>query len=265
MTKNQFEEIKGIDENGAEYWAAHELAEILEYTEYRNFLKVIEKAKEACLNSNQDIHNHFVDADEMVHIGSGAERKVQRVYLSRYACYLIVQNSDPTKVVVAKGQSYFAIQTKRQEDSDMLIEDNKRVVLREEIKKHNTSLSKTASFAGVEDYAIFQNAGYRGLYGGLITQDIHKRKRLKKSQKILDHMGSEEMAANLFKATQTEAKIKRESIRGQGNVSEAHFTVGQKVRNTIKKIGGTMPEDLPTTDSIGKAQTRIKKAKKILK
>ena len=191
------------------------------------------------------IHNHFVEATDMVEIGSGAEKNVETVYLSRYACYLIVQNSDPTKVVVAKGQTYFAIQTHRQETADNLVEDNKRVFLREEIKKHNTSLTKTAKSAGVQNYAIFQNAGYRGLYGGLTMQDIHKRKRLTKSQQILDHMNSEELAANLFRATQTDAKIRRENIKGEGNANFAHFEVGQKVRNTITNIGGTMPENLP--------------------
>jgi DNA-damage-inducible protein D len=265
MTKNQFEEIKGVDENGAEYWSARELADVLEYSKYINFLKVIEKAKEACKNSKQDIHSHFADVGHMITAGKGAQREVKDVFLSRYACYLIVQNSDPRKVVVAKGQSYFAIQTKRQEDSDKLIEDNKRVFLREEVKKHNMSLTKTARVAGVGNYAIFQNAGYKGLYGGLLSQDIHKIKRLKKSQKILDHMNSEELAANLFKATQTEAKIKRENIKGQGNANDAHFDIGRKVRNTIKKIGGTMPENLPSMDSISKAKTRIKKAGKKLK
>jgi DNA-damage-inducible protein D len=177
-----------------------------------------------------------------------------------------VQNSDPTKVVVAKGQTYFAIQTHRQETADNLIEDNNRVKLREEMKKHNTHLVQTASGAGVENFAIFQNAGYKGLYGGLTMQDIHSRKKLEKTQKILDHMGSEELAANLFRATQTDAKIKREGIRGQMNANLAHYEVGQKVRNTIASLGGTMPEKLPTPDAIGKAQTRINKqgkAKKI--
>ncbi len=265
MTKNQFEEIKGVDENGVEYWSARELVEVLEYSKYLNFLKVIEKAKESCKNSKQDINSHFADVGHMVQVGSGAKREVEDVFLSRYACYLIMQNADPRKVVVAKGQSYFAIQTKRQEDADTLIEDNKRVFLREEIKKHNTSLTKTAASAGVENYAIFQNAGYQGLYGGLISKDIHKKKKLKKSQKILDHMGSEELAANLFKATQTEAKIKREDIKGQSKANDAHFSVGRKVRNTIKKIGGTMPERLPSTDSISKAKTRLKKSDKKLK
>jgi len=260
MKENLFETIKRSDENG-EYWSSRELAKVLEYTDYRNFLSAINKAKIACENSGEVIHNHFVDANEMVQIGSGAEKSIDTIYLSRYACYLIVQNSDPTKVVVAKGQTYFAIQTRLQENTDSLIEDNNRVFLREEMKKHNTSLMKTASMAGVESFAIFQNAGYQGLYGGLTMQDIHSKKKLKKSQKILDHMNSEELAANLFRATQTEAKIKRENIKGQGNASFAHLEVGQKVRNTIANLGGTMPENLPTPDAIGKAQTRIKKMK----
>lgn len=265
MRENQFETIKKLDNNNAEYWSSRELANVLEYPDYRKFLNVIEKAKIACENSGEVIHNHFVHADEMVQIGSGAERSVDTVYLSRYACYLIVQNSDPTKVVVAKGQTYFAIQTHRQEKTDSLVEDNKRVFLREEMKKHNKSLMQTASVAGVESYAIFQNSGYKGLYGGLNMRDIQDRKNLKKSQQILDHMGSEELAANLFRATQTEAKIKRENIQGQGNANLTHYHVGQKVRNTIENLGGTMPENLPTPDGIGKAKTRIKKTEKVKK
>ncbi|MFA5751224.1 MAG: DNA damage-inducible protein D [Candidatus Paceibacterota bacterium] len=261
MKENIFELIKRLDDDGKEYWSSRELAKVLEYTDYRNFLAVIEKAKMACENSGEVINNHFVEANEMVQIGSGAEKPVETIYLSRYACYLIVQNSNPTKVVVAKGQTYFAIQTRRQEKSDSLIEDNNRVFLREEMKKHNTSLMKTASTAGVESFAIFQNHGYKGLYGGLTMQDIHTKKKLKKNQKILDHMSSEELAANLFRATQTEAKIKRENIKGQGNANLAHYYVGQKVRNTIHYLGGTMPEELPAMDGINKAQTRLKKAK----
>ncbi len=262
MKENQFETIKHIDDNGSEYWSSRDLAKTLEYSDYRKFLNVIKKAKIACENSGEVIHNHFVHVDEMVKIGSGAERPVDTIFLSRYACYLIVQNSDPTKVVVAKGQTYFAIQTRRQETADNLVEDNKRVFLREEIKKHNTSLTKTAKGAGVQNYAIFQNAGYRGLYGGLTVQDIHKKKKLSKSQQILDHMNSEELAANLFRATQTDAKIRRENIKGEDNANLAHFEVGQKVRNTIRNIGGTMPENLPVPDGIGKAKMRIKKGKK---
>lgn len=265
MKENQFETIKRLDEDGKEYWSSRDLAKVLEYADYRNFLTVVNKAKIACENSGEVIHNHFVDANEMVQIGSGAEKPVETIFLSRYACYLVMQNSDPTKVVVAKGQTYFAIQTRRQENTDNLIEDNKRVFLREEMKKHNTELMHTASQAGVESFAIFQNAGYKGLYGGMTMQKLHEKKNLKKSQKILDHMNSEELAANLFRATQTDAKIKRENIKGQGNANLAHFEVGQKVRNTITALGGTMPEELPTPDGVGKAQTRIKKSKKVKK
>ena len=234
MKENQFEAIKKIDANGNEYWSSRDLAKVLEYVDYRHFLAVIEKAKTACENSGQVIHNHFGDTTEMVEIGSGAKRLLDTLNLSRYACYLIVQNSDPTKVVVAKGQTYFAIQTNRQEKSDGLVEDGNRVFLRDEMKKHNTNLTQTASMAGVENFAQFQNAGYKGLYGGLTMQDIHTKKKLEKSQKILDHMNSEELAANLFRATQTEAKIKREAVKGQSNANLAHYEVGQKVRNTIK-------------------------------
>jgi DNA-damage-inducible protein D len=265
MSQNQFETIKHFDENGKEYWSSRDLAKALEYADYRNFLGVIEKAKMACENSGEVIHNHFVDITEMVEIGSGAEKPVETIYLSRYACYLIVQNSDPTKMTVALGQTYFTIQTRRQEKADNLIEDNKRVFLREEMKKHNKSLSQAASMAGVENYAIFQNYGYKGLYGGLTMQDIHEHKGLKRTQQILDHMGSEELAANLFRATQTDAKIRRENIKGQINANLAHYEVGQKVRNTIQSLGGTMPENLPTPDGVNKAKTRIKKATKVKK
>ncbi len=262
MSQNQFEAIKRLDDAGREYWSARDLAGALEYADYRNFLRVIEKAEIACKNSGEVIPNHFVEATDMVPLGSGAEKEVGTLYLSRYACYLIVQNSDPTKVVVAKGQTYFAIQTRRQEKADTLIEDNKRIFLREEMKKHNKSLMQAASAAGVERFAIFQNAGYKGLYGGLTMQEIHTRKRLGKSQQILDHMGSEELAANLFRATQTDAKIRRESIKGEGKANLAHYEVGQKVRNTIRTLGGSMPEDLPTLDSVSKAHARIKKSAK---
>lgn len=265
MKENRFETIKHINEYGQEYWSSRELAKELEYLDYRKFLNVIDKAKKACENSGEVIHNHFVHMDEMVPIGSGAERPVGTIYLTRYACYLIVQNSDPTKIVVAKGQTYFAIQTRRQETSDSLIEDNNRVLLREEMKKHNTSLMRTASQAGVESFASFQNAGYKGLYGGLTMQDIHSRKKLAKNQKILDHMNSEELAANLFRATQTDAKMKRDNTKGQGNANLAHYEVGQKVRNTIQALGGTMPETLPVSDAIAKAKTRIKKSKQVKK
>ena len=232
---------------------------ILEYTEYRHFLPVVEKAKIACQNSGQRIEDHFEDILEMVGIGSGAERSVDSIKLSRYACYLIVQNADPNKTIVAQGQTYFAIQTRiaevRQmsEYQELSGEEEKRLFLRTEILKHNSLLASAAKDAGVidsKDYAIFQNWGYQGLYGGLKAKDIHQRKGLKKSQKILDHMGSTELAANLFRATQTEEKLRRENIKGKQRANQTHYEVGAKVRQTIKELGGTMPEDLPTMESI---------------
>jgi DNA-damage-inducible protein D len=268
-----FEQIKETDQNGNEYWTARKLSKILEYAEFRNFLPVIDRAKEACKNSGQLIENHFVDFHEMVVIGSGAERKMESVQLSRYACYLIVQNADPAKEIVALGQTYFAVQTRLQEIHQMQAyqqlktEEEKRVFLRRELSEHNKQLAEAAKNAGViepVDYAIFQNHGYKGLYGGLDAKDIHKRKGLKKAENILDHMGSTELAANLFRATQTEEKLKRENIKGKQRANQTHFEVGKKVRKTIEEIGGTMPENLPVADSI-KQLTPKDEAKKLKK
>ena len=258
-----FEQIKQIDENGNEFWSARDLSKALEYSEYRHFLPVIDRAKEACVNSNQQVNHHFEDVLEMISLGKTARRKVESVKLSRYACYLIVQNADPSKEVVALGQTYFAVQTRLQEISKMdeynslSSEDEKRLFLRNEMAKHNAQLAAAAKDAGVVepiDYAIFQNHGYKGLYGGLDAKAIHKKKGLKKSQQILDHMGSTELAANLFRATQTEEKLKRENIKGKFKANKTHHEVGKKVRKTIKELGGTMPEDLPTADSIKKIE-----------
>ena len=271
-----FEDLKETNETGIESWTARKLAKILEYSEYRHFLPVIEKAKEACRNSGHAVRDHFEDILGMVGIGSGAMRELPDVRLSRYACYLIVQNGDPTKPVIANGQTYFAIQTRRQELADneafqQLQEDEKRLFLRDELKEHNKQLVETAQQAGVEtnlDFAIFQNHGYKGLYGGLDAQGIHKRKGLKKSQKILDHMGSTEMAANLFRATQTEAKLRRENIKGKTKANRTHFEVGAKVRQTIKELGGDMPEDLPvpkkSAKQLGREQKKTEDAAKRL-
>lgn len=261
MVHNAFERLKKVNEYGGEYWSSRDLAKVLEYPNYSKFLNVIEKAKEACKNSGQDIHNHFSHVDEMVMIGSGAERRIDTIHLSRYGCYLIIQNSDPSKEIVALGQTYFAIQTRKQEVSDALLEDQKRVRLRDEVKKHNASLLEAAEGAGVTNYGRFQNYGYKGLYGGLDASDIHQRKQLKKSQKILDHMGSEELAANLFRATQADAKLRREGVQGEMNANLTHYHVGQKVRKTIEELGGTMPEELPTVDGVGKAEIRIRRSK----
>jgi DNA-damage-inducible protein D len=258
-----FESIKEIDENGNEYWGARKLAKVLEYSDFRNFISVIEKAKDACENSGHEVENHLVDFTEMVPIGSSAEREFASVKLSRYACYLIVQNADPSKEVVAQGQTYFAIQTRLQEIRQMeeynrlASEDEKRLFLRDEMKRHNIQLADAAKGAGVIeplDYSIFQNHGYMGLYGGLDAKGIHKNKGLKKSQNILDHMGSTELAANLFRATQTEEKLRRDNIKGKQQANKTHFDIGKKVRKTIEDIGGTMPEDLPVADSIKKLE-----------
>lgn len=266
-TMSLFESIKHFDENGVEYWTARSLWKILEYTEYRHFLPVIEKAKVACENSGQRIENHFEDILEMVEIGSGAERPLESVKLSRYACYLILQNADPSKTIVAQGQTYFAIQTRiaevqqMKEYQELSDEEEKRLFLRAELQKHNSQLASAAKNAGVidsRDYAIFQNYGYQGLYGGMTAKDIHAKKGLKKDQKILDHMGSTELAANLFRATQTEEKLRRENIKGKHKANQTHYEVGAKVRQTIKELGGTMPEDLPTVENIKKVEKRKK-------
>lgn len=266
--KSVFEQIRHIDENGLEYWSAREMAKVLEYSEYRHFLPVIEKAREACANSNNNPLDHFEDILEMIEIGKGGQREVASVKLSRYACYLIVQNADPGKEVVANGQTYFAVQTRIAEIKQMdeynclTNEDEKRLFLRNELARHNSQLADAAKDAGVVeavDYAIFQNHDYKGLYGGLDAKAIHARKGLKKSQKILDHMGSTELAANLFRATQTEEKLRRENIKGKAMANRAHYEVGKKVRQTIEELGGTMPEDLPAADSIKSLENKEKK------
>ena len=260
---NLFEQIRQVDENSNEYWLARQLAKVLEYTDFRNFIKVITKAKEACENSGQIAENHIVEANEMVTIGSGATRSMPSYKLSRYACYLIVQNADPSKEVVALGQTYFAVQTRLQEIRQMYdynrltTENEKRLFLRNELAKHNLQLAAAAKGAGViepMDYAIFQNHGYMGLYGGLDAKAIHKKKGLKKSQQILDHMGSTELAANLFRATQTEEKLRRENIKGKQQANQTHYEVGKKVRKTIQELGGAMPENLPAPKSIKKIE-----------
>ncbi|MDH2999031.1 damage-inducible protein D [Pasteurellaceae bacterium LFhippo2] len=256
-----FEGIKHLDEQGNEFWSARELSKLLDYLEYRNFQPVVEKAKIACEQSQQAVSDHFVEFHEMVKIGSNATRKLSNVKLSRYACYLIVQNGDPSKPVIAAGQTYFAVQTRRQELADdenfqQLQEDQKRLFLRNELKEHNKLLVETAQKAGVEtslDFAVFQNHGYKGLYGGLDNKAIQARKGLKKNQAILDHMGSTELAANLFRATQAEEKLRRDNIQTKQQANQTHFDVGQKVRQTIQELGGTMPEDLPTPDKSIKA------------
>jgi DNA-damage-inducible protein D len=247
-----FEAIRKEAEDGSEYWSARDLAKILGYAGWRNFTTAIEKAKKACENSGQDVFDHFVEANKMVKLGSGSQRKIEDYQLSRYGCYLLIQNADPSKPIVALGQTYFAVQTRRQELADELAalpEDQLRLLRRSQMNIYNTQLAQAANVAGVVepiDFAIFTDHGYKGLYGGLGAKDIHVRKGLKKSQQILDYMGSDELAANIFRASQTKQKLEREQIQGKEKANQTHFEVGKEVRDTIKRLGGTMPEDLPT-------------------
>ena len=251
-SEQTFESIKHINEYGEEYWLARELQPVLEYVQWRNFAEAVERAKLACKNSGFSIEDHFADVSKTIEMPKGAHKDLPDYMLSRYACYLIVMNGDPRKEVIAIGQTYFAVKTRQQElidNYEQLSEDQKRLAIRNEMIAHNKSLAEAAQMAGVvdpRDYAIFQNKGYQGLYGGLGAKEIHARKGLKKSQKILDHMGSTELAANLFRATQTDEKLRRENIQGKQAAYDTHYQVGKKVRQTIKELGGTMPEDLPT-------------------
>jgi len=254
-----FEEIKHINEYNEEFWYARELQKVLEYKEWRNFKLVIGKAIQACENSQNSSLDHFVDVNKTIPMPKGATKEIEDIMLSRYACYLIVQNGDPRKEVIALGQTYFAVKTRQQElidDYDRLSEDQKRLAIRNEMINHNKSLAEAADMAGVKtplEYAIFQNYGYMGLYGGLKAKDIHKKKGLKKNEKILDHMGSTELAANLFRATQTDEKLRRENVQGKAEANKTHYEVGKTVRKTIQELGGTMPEELPTPEKSIKA------------
>lgn len=266
-----FEGIKHTDEDGNEFWYGRELAPHLGYAQWRNFEAVIEKAKEACKSASDGILYHFADISKMVKAGV-SEKLVFDFKLTRYACYLIAQNGDPKKKEIAEAQTYFAIQTRYAEIRQMeeyqrlTTEEEMRLFLRKQMREHNSQLADAARNAGVKEpweYARFQNAGYRGLYNGMDEDAIHRHKGLAENQRILDHMGSTELAANLFRATQAEEKLRKESIKGKSRANAVHYDVGVEVRKTIERIGGTMPEDLPTAESIKiveKKQKRIEKA-----
>jgi DNA-damage-inducible protein D len=268
----KFEDAARYDDDGSQYWFARDLQELLEYGKWDNFLTVVAKAKEACIRSGQPVEDHFADVGKMVSLGSGAEREIDDLVLSRYAAYLVAQNGDPRKQPIAFAQTYFAVQTRRKEIEESaegeyapLSEDERRVLLRDEIKEHNRNLASAAKNAGVREgleFAIFQTEGYKGLYGGLDVPGIRRRKGLRSTQHILDHMGSTELAANLFRATQTEEKLRRDNVRGKDAANRAHFEVGRKVRETIEEIGGTMPEKLPPAEDIKKVSRRLEKALK---
>ena len=247
-----FEDIKHVDEEGKEFWYARELQSVLDYKEWRKFENVINKAKIACENSDLNVLDHFVGVDKMIEIAKGAKREVVDYKLSRYACYLVAQNGDSRKLVIASAQTYFAIQTRKQEISQkeysMLTEDEKRFYQRNLTKKGNYSLNQAAKEAGVKNFDKFHNAGYRGLYNGANADDIARRKGLRYREDILDNMGSDELIANLFRISQTEQKLKRENIKTENDANKTHYEVGSKIRKTIKELGGTMPEDLPTPE-----------------
>lgn len=265
-----FESLRHIDENGVEYWSAREIYTHLGYTKWANFLTVIEKAKESCKNASGDILSDFASVGKIVKAGA-MEKTIEDILLTRYACYLVAQNGDPRKPEIAQAQTYFAIQTRYAEIQQMeayqelTTEESKRLFLREQLRAHNSRLADAAHAAGVItplEYAIFQNEGYKGMYNGLTAKGIHRRKGLTDKQDILDHMGSTELAANLFRATQAEEKIRKENIHGKANANAAHHEVGKEVREAIKRIGGTMPEDLPSVESI---KTIESKKRKLLK
>ena len=263
IDNNVFEDIKHIDNNGNEYWLGRELMIALKYTKWENFKKVIDKAIIACKSSNNNVSEHFPDVRKVLEVGNTAKMIISDYKLSRYACYLIAQNADSRKKVVALAQTYFAIQTRKMEllerDYNNLTEDEKRLYQRSLTKKGNYSLNQTAKKAGVKNFDKFHNAGYKGLYNGETAGDIAKRKGLRYREDILDNMGSEELADNLFRIAQTEAKLKRESVDNEYTANAIHYEVGKKVRNTIKDLGGTMPEGLPTPD---KSLKEIEKDKK---
>ena len=249
-TEKVFEDIKHIDENGNEYWLARELQVVFEYTQWRRFENTISKAKTACSNSSVSIENHFANVGKMINLGKGGTRSVDDYKLSRYACYLIAQNGDPRKEIIALAQTYFAIQTRKQELSEKeyneLTEDEKRLYRRNQARKGNYNLNKTAVNSGVKDLARFHNVGYKGLYNGETADDIAKRKGLRYREEILDNMGSDELIVNLFRISQAEQKLRKDRIQGENEANMTHYEVGKKVRNAIADIGGTMPEDLPT-------------------
>ena len=249
-TNNIFENIKHIDEYGNEYWYARELSKILEYKDWRNFLKVLNKAKDACKNSGFNIDEQLVEVNRLSKRNNNATANIQDYKLSRYICYLIVQNADPSKEVVALGQTYFAIQTRKQEiteqEYDSLSDDEKRFYQRKLTRQGNYTLQKVASSVDVKNMAEFHNAGYKGLYNGETADDIFKRKKLRYREDILDNMGSEELADNIFRIAQTDAKLKRDSVDNEYTANSIHYEVGKEIRNSIKRLGGTMPEDLPT-------------------
>ena len=249
-TNKSFEDIKHIDENGVEFWYARELMPILQYSNWQNFEKIIDKAKISCKNSGISVFEHFIDVNKLSKRANNAEVEIKDYELTRYACYLIAQNGDSRKKVIALAQTYFAVQTRKQEISEkeysLLTEDEKRFYQRDLTRKGNYSLNQTAKNAGVKNFDKFHNAGYKGLYNGETADDIAKRKGLRYREDILDNMGSDELIANLFRISQTEQKLKKDNIQTETEANKTHYNIGKNIREVIAKNGGTMPEELPT-------------------
>lgn len=245
-----FDKIKHVDENGVEYWEARELQKVLEYAQWRRFNELINKAMIACEMAKNKASEHFAVDGKTIKMPKNATKEVVDYKLSRYACYLIVQNGNPRKKIIALGQTYFAVQTRKmeitEEEYSKLSENEKRIYTRINVNNKNKKLFYTAKKSGVKNFGKFNNYGYMGLYNGETAKDISKRKKLNKNEDILDWMGSEELGANLFRITQTEAKLERDKINNENNACDTHYTVGKTVRKAIKELGGTMPEKLPT-------------------
>ena len=251
-TEKMFEDIKHIDAEGKEFWYARELTKVLEYKDWRNFLKVLNKAKESCINSGFNVNEQLVELNKLSKRNNNAITNIQDYKLSRYMCYLIAQNGDSRKKTIAFAQTYFAIQTRKQELSEkeysMLTEDEKRFYQRNLTRKGNYSLNKVARDVGVKNFDKFHNSGYKGLYNGETANDIARRKKLRYREDILDNMNEDELVANLFRINQTKQKLLKDKVQGENNASNVHYEVGKKVRKAIKDIGGTMPEDMPTPE-----------------
>lgn len=266
ISLDNFESIKHIDENGVEFWYARELMGVLNYTKWGNFIRVIEKAMMSVQSTNIEVSYHFADVGKTIEMPKNATKTIVDYKLTRYACYLIVQNGDPRKKEIALGQQYFAVQTRKQEileeNLENLSEDERRLFFRKQTKEHNKRLFKTAhEYSNVNNYGKFNNSGYQGLYGGETASSIKKRKKIKEKEEILDYMNPTELAANFFRITQTDERLKKGDIKTEDEACKKHFEIGKTVRNTMKEISGVLPEDLPTPDKSIKDLEKEKKKK----
>ncbi len=264
---NRFEDLKQVNEHGAEYWSARDLQPLLGYDQWRRFAQAIKRAKLSCEESGNEPANHFAAVGKMVPLGSGSEREVEDFHLSRFACYLIAINGDPRKPEIALAQQYFIVQTRRQEVTDQLSADKERLEIRQQTAEEFKALSGAAQKAGVQSrmFGIFHDAGYKGLYGGIGTKRIKQRKGIPEKDNLLDRMNATELAANQFRMTQTRDKLAREGVRNEHDAIKTHEEVGKEVRDAIRRIGGALPENIPPAEHIKKVEKRLKGTKPKLK